>query len=175
MSIQAPPNLASGDLAELVGAGLNDWGGVSPVTPDHVNPEAPWPEIEQLAAASERAGCHLVERLTVYPRYAREPDTWLAPELRAAVLRLSDGAGYARAGAWSAGSPQPADAQDRREIDAPALARRSPLAALAESAAAGRELDEAQVAELFEARGDDFARVCAAADARCAADRPARR
>ena len=69
MSIQAPPNLYSGDLAEPIAAGINDWGGVSPVTPDHVNPEAPWPHLDRLTAETERAGYALVERLTVYPRF----------------------------------------------------------------------------------------------------------
>ncbi|MDB5976856.1 MAG: synthase 2 [Nevskia sp.] len=164
MSIQAPPNLASGDLADLIGAGINDWGGVSPVTPDHVNPEAPWPQLEQLRAITERAGHHLVERLTVYPRYAREADAWLAPELRTPVLRLSDGAGYARAGAWSAGSQRAADAEDLYEVALPAPRRRTPIDGIVALAASGHELGEAQIAALFTARGDDFSRVCHAAD-----------
>ena len=63
MSIQAPPNLAKGRLAQLVAAGLNDWGGVSPVTPDYVNPESPWPHLERLEQATIAAGKHLVQRL----------------------------------------------------------------------------------------------------------------
>ncbi len=98
MSIQAPPNLYGGDLTELIAAGINDWGGVSPLTPDHVNPEAPWPHLDRLAAETARAGCDLVERLTVYPRYVRRRDEWLADELHAPVLRLSDAAGWARVG-----------------------------------------------------------------------------
>src|SRR3546814_9274540 len=79
MSIQAPPNLYGGDLVELIAAGINDWGGVSPLTPDHVNPEAPWPHLDRLADDTARAGCDLVERLTVYPSYVRARDEWLAP------------------------------------------------------------------------------------------------
>src|SRR6185437_2892832 len=70
MSIQAPPNLQPEALASLVQAGINDWGGVSPVTPDHVNPEAPWPHLEALARSSRAAGRELVERLALVPRYA---------------------------------------------------------------------------------------------------------
>src|SRR5262249_22513203 len=69
MNIQAPPNLQPDGLAQLVRAGINDWGGVSPVTPDHVNPEAPWPHLADLARATERAGRTLVERLAIYPEF----------------------------------------------------------------------------------------------------------
>src|SRR5206468_3256324 len=75
-SIQAPPNL-TGDFARLLDAGINDWGGVSPVTIDHVNPEAPWPELERLRAATESRGLQLAPRLTVYPRYI--DGAWLDP------------------------------------------------------------------------------------------------
>ncbi len=71
MNIQAPPNLQPAGLAQLVRAGINDWGGVSPVTPDHVNPEAPWPHLADLARATEAAGRTLVERLAIYPEFLR--------------------------------------------------------------------------------------------------------
>ena len=71
MNIQAPPNLQPAGLAQLVRAGINDWGGVSPVTPDHVNPEAPWPHLADLERATEAAGRTLVERLAIYPEFAR--------------------------------------------------------------------------------------------------------
>ena len=77
MSIQAPPNLSPGVLTRIVEAGINDWGGVSPLTPDFVNPEAPWPHLDHLARETEAAGKLLVERLTVYPRYALEGERWL--------------------------------------------------------------------------------------------------
>ena len=79
MSIQAPPNLSPGVLPQLVAAGINDWGGVSPLTPDHVNPEAPWPHLEQLARETAAAGKFLDQRLTIYPAYASAPRRWLAP------------------------------------------------------------------------------------------------
>ncbi len=76
MSIQAPPNLRPEGLAQLIAAGINDWGGVSPVTPDHVNPEAPWPHLAALEQATERAGRTLVERLAIYPEYLLQEGSW---------------------------------------------------------------------------------------------------
>src|SRR5215470_1239792 len=96
MNIQAPPNLSPGVYQKLIAAGLNDWGGISPVTPDHVNPEAPWPAIAELARKSAEAGKLLVNRLPVYPAYARAADKWLAPEIAKRVRRMSDAEGLAR-------------------------------------------------------------------------------
>lgn len=163
MSIQAPPNLYGGDLPELIVAGINDWGGVSPLTPDHVNPEAPWPHLDRLAADTARAECDLVERLTVYPRYIQARDEWLAPTVQPHVLRLADGAGWARVGAWSAGAA-PATLDDIRDVPRTTPARRSLLVPLIERAAAGKALAEHEVAELFTARGADFVYLCRRAD-----------
>jgi FO synthase len=169
MAIQAPPNLFAGNLTDLMSAGINDWGGISPLTPDHVNPEAPWPNLEWLAAQTARGGCDLVERLTVYPRYVQSPREWLAPELLTPVLRLSDGGGWARVGTWSPGAPESAGLDDDRDVPVTATAtatvimRRSSIGALVERAA-GTEFSEGEIAELFTARGADFAHVCQAAD-----------
>ena len=96
MNLQAPPNLAPDGLELLLRSGLNDWGGVSPVTIDFINPEAPWPELDELRRRSEAAGQRLVERLPVYPRDLLErPDT-LDPSVRRAALRFADASGYAR-------------------------------------------------------------------------------
>src|ERR671927_146995 len=103
MNIQAPPNLSPGALRPLVEAGINDWGGVSPVTPDHVNPEAPWPHLDVLRRATEAAGKQLVERLAIYPAYARQPERWLDQALRRAVLDRVDGNGCPRTDAWHPG------------------------------------------------------------------------
>ena len=89
VSLQAPPNLAHADFPRLLEAGINDWGGVSPVTPDHVNPEAPWPELEALEARTAEAGHTLLPRLTVYPRFLNAD--WLEPTPLAAALKLADG------------------------------------------------------------------------------------
>ncbi len=89
MSIQAPPNLSNpAERLRLLDAGINDWGGVSPVTPDHVNPERPWPQIEALATTTAERGLVLRERLTIYPRYATRPDPWVASRMRAPVDAL---------------------------------------------------------------------------------------
>jgi FO synthase len=164
MSIQAPPNLYGRDLPELIAAGINDWGGVSPLTPDHVNPEAPWPHLERLAQDTARAGCDLIERLTVYPSYVMAREEWIAPELHAPVLRLSDGAGWARVGRWTAGSVDAADADDVRDIPLAAMPRQSALSTLIDRISAGQELREPEIAELFSARGADFVHICREAD-----------
>ena len=165
MSLQAPPNLYPGDLVDLVQAGINDWGGVSPVTPDHVNPEAPWPHLERLAADTARAGAVLAERLTVYPRYVQDRAGWIDEGLHASVLRLSDGAGLARVGQWAAGVPGDGNEDDRRDVAPVAPVPGSAIDRIVSSILDGQAPDEAQIETLFSARGGDFARVCRAADA----------
>jgi len=88
--IQAPPNLIGGEYDLMLRAGIDDWGGVSPVTPDHVNPERPWPHLDELAARTAAAGFVLRERLTIYPEYVRRGDPWLDPRLAAHVAALAD-------------------------------------------------------------------------------------
>ncbi len=94
-NLQAPPNLAATDWPRLLGAGLNDWGGISPLTLDHINPERPWPLIGDLRRQSALAGFELRERLAVYPEYARRPE-FLAEPLRARVAALVDGDGLVK-------------------------------------------------------------------------------
>ena len=104
--MQAPPNLV--DLAEctaLLGAGVDDWGGVSPLTPDHVNPERPWPSLERLRSVTEAAGFSLAERLTVHPEYVRAGEPWLDPRVSGHVAALATGDGLARPGARPTGLP----------------------------------------------------------------------
>jgi FO synthase len=111
--LQAPPNLIAGEYSLLLRAGIDDWGGVSPVTPDHVNPERPWPQIEALREQSRAAGFELRERLTIYPEYVRRGESWLDPRLAAHVAALADPAtGLAREEAMPAGLPwqEPDDA-----------------------------------------------------------------
>ena len=93
--LQAPPNL-SDDFGTLLAAGIDDWGGVSPVTADHVNPERPWPELDRLRAVTEAAGHVLAPRLTIYPEFARDPERWLDDGLRFVVLDRSDAEGLGR-------------------------------------------------------------------------------
>ena len=92
MNIQAPPNL-SADYGPLLVSGINDWGGISPVTPDFINPEAPWPELGQLARLCEEAGYALRERLTIYPEYVHRDD-WLDPALHDRVRAACGADGY---------------------------------------------------------------------------------
>jgi FO synthase len=104
MRIQAPPNLIGDEYQLILDAGIDDWGGVSPLTPDHVNPERPWPQIDALAERTAAAGFALRERLTIYPGYIREP--WLDPRVAAHVAALADQAtGLAADGAMPAGRP----------------------------------------------------------------------
>ncbi|MFV2019816.1 bifunctional FO biosynthesis protein CofGH [Micromonospora sp. LOL_023] len=104
--IQAPPNLVAGEYALLLRAGIDDWGGVSPVTPDHVNPERPWPQIEELARRTAKAGFTLRERLTIYPEYVRRGESWLDPRLVPHVSALAEvGTGLADASAVPVGRP----------------------------------------------------------------------
>ena len=167
MAIQAPPNLTPDRFGALIRAGINDWGGVSPVTPDHVNPEAPWPHLETLARETAREGKALTERLTVHPAFVRRLETWVAEPLRPAVRRASDAEGFARESAWSPGDADavlPAPLLDRL-ADAAAPVPTSAVRAACRRAARGEGLDEAEIAALFSARGDDLVAVVRAADA----------
>jgi FO synthase len=164
MSIQAPPNLSPAPLPELVRAGINDWGGVSPLTPDFVNPEAPWPEIESLRDETEAAGKTLAQRLTIYPRYAKSPQIWLDPGMQRAVLEQSDSASLGREDAWRTGRSTdlpPAFATPSRRVAG------SRIGGLVREILDGGadHLGADRIAELFAARGSDFHEVCEGADA----------
>jgi FO synthase len=162
MNIQAPPNLSQGALSRLVEAGINDWGGVSPITPDHVNPEAPWPHLRLLERATKAVGKQLIERLAIYPAYARAAQTWVDPAMRTALLQRIDADGWPRTDDWSPGTtvPLPPDAQ---RLASPAVAT-GDFSSILDRAAAGRAVAEADIVRLFQARGDEFAAVCATAD-----------
>ena len=166
MNIQAPPNLSPGVLPRLVAAGINDWGGVSPVTPDFVNPEAPWPHLEKLAAETAAAGKILEQRLTIYPAWARHPERWLDPGLREPVLKLVDGEGFARSDDWCPG--------DERPVPPAVLgALRNPqgpipvdgrLRDIVSRCRSGGELPEADIERLFSVRGPELGWLCRQAD-----------
>ena len=165
MSIQAPPNLSPGVLPQIVAAGINDWGGVSPLTPDFVNPEAPWPHLEELGRETARAGKLLHERLTIYPKYAQRPDVWLAEPLRHRVLDLIDASGLPRTDAWSPGEASSPPADILAAIKGSNVAASQEVTAIIERAQRGKDLDEREVVRLFNARGDDFTAIVHAADA----------
>ena len=164
MNIQAPPNLSPESLRALVDAGINDWGGVSPVTPDHVNPEAPWPHLDSLARATKAAGKELTERLAIYPAYAQRPERWVDAGLRTALLHRADTDGYARTDTWSPGLAEHPPALDLALIGAPGVALRGEIAAILAKAQRGDALVEGEIVRLFRARGEEFSWVCAAAD-----------
>ncbi|MBE1533811.1 bifunctional FO biosynthesis protein CofGH [Actinomadura algeriensis] len=104
--IQAPPNLVADQYALMLRAGIDDWGGVSPLTPDHVNPERPWPQIDELAERTAASGFELRERLTIYPEYVKRGEPWLDPRLLGHVAALADPAtGLAREDAVLVGRP----------------------------------------------------------------------
>jgi FO synthase len=165
MSIQAPPNLSPGVLPQIIHAGLNDWGGVSPLTPDFVNPEAPWPHVDELVRETASAGKFLTERLTIYPAYASDLDTWVHPDLHEAILNRIDAEGFPRIDPWSPGDQvdPPKDVLDL-VIHKPRHVSMD-LQAILDRAVAGESLEEADAVRLFAARGDDFSAVVRCADA----------
>ena len=161
MNIQAPPNLSPQETGQLIDAGINDWGGVSPVTPDHVNPEAPWPELTRLEEVTRAAGKVLVERLAAYPAYLLDDAQWLAPGVRAAALKLQDATGHAREDGWVTGRADRAPKGFGDRSDAVGAQAQ----ALLDRARSSMPWGEAEVAALFEARGPHFDAVLAAANA----------
>jgi FO synthase len=144
--IQAPPNLSYADFPRLLDAGIDDWGGVSPVTIDYVNPEAPWPEVELLREATESRGLELAARLPVYPEWIS--GRWLDPNVMPSVLRAGDSLGLAREDGWSPGEAGavPFVPRDALPVDS------------------RDELGEAELVRLFRARGRERDRVFAATD-----------
>ena len=165
MNIQAPPNLSPDELVALIGAGINDWGGVSPVTPDYVNPEAPWPHLRALSAGANQAGKALTERLAIYPAFARRPLKWLGEGLRKPVYDLVDGEGWPRVDDWRPGRESPPPPSDLGLLRGPAQPRVSSGVRVALARVErGELLAESDIVELFQARRQDFAAVCRAAD-----------
>ncbi len=174
--LQAPPNL-SDDLAPLIDSGIDDWGGVSPVTADHVNPERAWPALEVLQDATEAAGFTLAPRLTLYPSFALRPDRWLDESMRFPVLDASDAEGLGRDHPWCSGGEVPPP-----ELLRGAVRRRTPSAtgggvggatrgakggAVGEVLAAvldGDAVGEDEIVTLFGARGPEVRAVAEVAD-----------
>ena len=164
-NIQAPPNLNPGRTAELIAAGINDFGGISPVTPDHVNPEAPWPMIEELEREVASSGKRLVERSAVYPEYLAARERWVDPRFHRALVSGMDADGLPRIDDWAAGAQKALPARDvalmRSREPREASAR---VKDILQRASVGERLPDADIAHLFAARGADFAAVCGAAD-----------
>ena len=176
MNLQAPPNLSSGNqntvnnLKALIDAGINDWGGISPITPDHVNPEAPWPELQELsritAECSGKDGTPkiMTERLAIYPEYALNAEIWLDEILRPPVLHVCDSEGFARTDSWSPGqetrppeifNPQNNFREMRINLE---------IEKILQSQKTKTEWSETEIEKLLRSRGNDFDAVCLAAD-----------
>ena len=160
MTIQAPPNLRNGALAQLIRAGVNDWGGVSPVTPDHVNPEAPWPHLEKLETETEEAGRHLRQRLAIGPAFARDVTVWGDPALQTSIRRAVETRGLVREVDW-----HPGKGDEAPELMPSLVTGRDPQIAIALGLVEqGEELSKAQIARLFIAEGRDFDAIRVFAD-----------
>ena len=186
--VQAPPNL-SDDFGDLLDAGVSDWGGVSPVTADHVNPERPWPELERLRAVTESAGHVLAPRLTIHARYAREPQRWLDPQLHFAVADRSDSDGFARddpGSVWPERTMERAKVDDGAEFELTGTissqwyvgtggdpqqlvpgepCATGPVAEVLDGVRAGEDVGFDEIVTLFRARGREVAAVAEVADA----------
>ena len=165
MSVQAPPNLSPGVLPQIVHAGINDWGGVSPVTPDFVNPEAPWPHLDELARETATAGKFLTERLTMYPDYAVNLDRWAHPDLHVRMLEMIDAEGFPRIDDWCPGDVEIAPPSDVMNaiVNTPRHVS-ADVSGILDKASAGVALTEAEIVRLFQSRGDDFSAVVQRAD-----------
>ena len=170
--LQAPPNL-SDDFGRLLDAGIDDWGGVSPVTPDHVNPERPWPAVERLRAVTEARGFSLAPRLTIYPDFAGDQARWLDPAMRFPVMDAADASLLARepGEAWYSGSEHtPPTIVSRPKAGAitlgwmDRLTRGGAVAEVLEGVGLGQQVGEEEIVALFEARGPEVAAVCEVAD-----------
>jgi FO synthase len=160
MNIQAPPNLTAVDYHRLLEAGINDWGGISPVTMDHVNPEAAWPSISELSRRTEHSGATLVPRLPLYPSFVLDLPRWVDPALEGRVMAVMDGAGYARGERWTPGAvhrpPDHRPAGGRPQVSA--------VGSFVDRARRGETLEASEIAVLFSARGNEFHLICRAAD-----------
>ena len=171
--VQAPPNL-SDDLRPLLDSGLDDWGGVSPVTVDHVNPERAWPAVDLLRQATEAGGMTLAARLTVYPEYASQPERWLDPAMRFPVLDRLDAEGLGREDPWCSGGVEPppklvgpgaATAQGPGVSSGGAASSGGgAVSEVLTGVGLGQEVGEDEIVTLFSARGPEVRAVAEVAD-----------
>src|SRR5215208_2992045 len=152
MAVQAPPNLAeptqngTPSYARYVDAGINDWGGISPVTPDHVNPEAPWPHLEELEQATEGKGYLLLERLALHPAYAIDAAKWVDEKLRSKARAAMDAEGFARIELWAPGTTEDIPNEAVREMRGDRHSKTRPEFARALAKAGEQDLSEEEIA-----------------------------
>ncbi|MHB1534974.1 MAG: 5-amino-6-(D-ribitylamino)uracil--L-tyrosine 4-hydroxyphenyl transferase CofH [Acidimicrobiales bacterium] len=163
--LQAPPNL-SDDFAVLLDVGIDDWGGVSPVTPDHVNPERPWPVLDRLREVTEERGHTLAPRLALYPEFAADPERWLDPAMRFAVLDHSDAEGLGRdiEGWYSGGEGPPPELIPHRSAGVSGSRVGGRVREVLDGALAGQETGIEELVALFAARGPEVRAVAEVAD-----------
>ena len=140
-------------------------GVVLPVTPDFVNPEAPWPHVADLARETEESGKVLIERLALYPEYVLKNKDWIDPRLQPSLLKAVDGEGYARSDNWVAGSSMvPSKREMAKVIELPRRKMTRALTDIINQALLGEELSEDQIVRMLKARGNDFTHICQTAD-----------
>ena len=170
VTVQAPPNLADAGTngvppyLRYIEAGINDWGGVSPVTPDHVNPERPWPHLEELEKATESRGYLLLERLALHPSYALETEHWVDEKLRPNVLSGIDAEGFARVEDWAPGTEEEIPEKSVAEARGYRPSKLRPEFVRALSGAGERDLNQEEISTLFTARGTELSELCKVAD-----------
>jgi len=165
MNIQCPPNLNSDYLDQILDCGINDWGGVSPITIDHVNPESPWPQIEQLEKITNNKGMELVERLAIYPEYI-EDQSWYDKNLHSGILELSDSSRYGRHDQWRCGESLciPASGKHDLWVNKKSGDVSDEIKKILDKSIHGFDLDHDEITKLFHTRGDDYHLVLNHAD-----------
>ena len=167
--LQAPPNL-SDDFGRLLDAGIDDWGGVSPVTADHVNPERPWPALDRLREVTEARGFALAPRLTVYPEYVLASEQWLDEDMRFPVLDRSDAEGLGRPddGGWYSGAdaapPMLLAPHSQNGSGVGQAITKGPVGEVLAGVRAGQEVGVEEIVTLFGARGPEVRAVASLAD-----------
>ena len=165
MNIQCPPNLNSDYLDQILDCGINDWGGVSPITIDHVNPESPWPQIEQLEKITNNKGMELVERLAIYPEYI-EDQSWYDKNLHSGILELSDSSRYGRHDQWRCGESLSIPASGKHDLWVNKISGdiSHEIKKILDKSIHGFDLDHNEITKLFHTRGDDYHLVLNHAD-----------
>ena len=165
MNIQCPPNLNSDYLDQILDCGINDWGGVSPITIDHVNPESPWPQIEQLEKITNNKGMELVERLAIYPEYI-EDQSWYDKNLHSGILELSDSSRYGRHDQWRCGESLSIPASGKHDlwVNKKSSDVSHEIKKILDKSIHGFDLDHDEITKLFHTRGDDYHLVLNHAD-----------
>ena len=165
MNIQCPPNLNSDYLDQILDCGINDWGGVSPITIDHVNPESPWPQIEQLEKITNNKGMELVERLAIYPEYI-EDQSWYDKNLHSGILELSDSSRYGRHDQWRCGESLSIPASGKHDlwVNKKSGDVSHEIKKILDKSIHGFDLDHDEITKLFHTREDDYHLVLNHAD-----------